>query len=401
VFNNQATREVLLELGTSLTVGKLTVAANFAKDFTVEGHLTVHMGSVTGDSTWASEKYLKLLERGDFEIKGAGRFIFSDGGVTFGELELGETFVKSGATLRLTDGADRLITKLEVGDGSSAGTVELVDLTGNVAGGADVVVTPTGTFKMLQTGDLQNEAKGSFVAASATASFTNQGTFIRSGTTTGAYAPQLDYIVSNTGTFSVEWFSTIHLTKQNADHYSLINQSGGTIDLYWGAVVRGSAGAKFKQEGGIFQTRSNLEAGPSVSTFLLKSEFLGGSVRVGDLFGYSKLDFGNNDVKFANSTFIYLDVDGASAVGSEKGDQIVVSGASQITIDNTGATKPTLVIDTDHAIPAGNWQFDVMTAPNLVGSFDPNNITFTGFVPPGGYTVSYPAGPPRSVRLKK
>jgi hypothetical protein len=357
------------------------------------------MGSVGGDSTWASDKYLTLAANADLEIKGSGRVVFSDGGVTFDDAQLGDTVVTLGATVLLTESADRLITDLEVGEGTSSGTVELGGLSGNVMAGGNIVITPTGTFKMTQTGDLPTAAKGSLLRADQDVSFTNQGTFLRTGTTTGLFSPQLDYVVTNTGVFRVEAGSILHLTRQDANNYSLINQSGGTIDLYWDATVRANANGRFKQEGGTFQTRTPPESGYGVTTFQLKGDFLGGSVHVGVGIGYGKLDFGNNDVKFGNSTTVYLDVDGNSPNGSETGDQIVVGGASQITIDNTGATKPTLVITTDSAQPAMGWQFDVMIAPNLVGTFDQANVSFLGFSPPGGYTVSYPFGPPRSVRL--
>jgi hypothetical protein len=115
--------------------------------------------------------------------------------------------------------------------------------------------------------------------------------------------------------------------------------------------------------------------------------------------GLGTLEFGNNDVTFAGSIFIYMEVDGSSSPSLPYGDQINVSGASQITIDNSGINKPTLVVKTLHGAPMADWSFDLMNAPNLVGTFATGHVIFNGFTPDNGYDVSYPAGPPRKVRI--
>jgi hypothetical protein len=131
----------------------------------------------------------------------------------------------------------------------------------------------------------------------------------------------------------------------------------------------------------------------------MKSLFSGGSLYVNRDAGFGSLLFGRNDLTFSGSLVVYLWVDGTSPAAIPDGDQISLDGANTFTIDNSGTSEPSLVVTTVGGPPAAGWAFDLIIAPNLVGTFDPLQVSFQGNTPAGGYTVSYPFGPPRSVRI--
>jgi hypothetical protein len=329
----------------------------------------------------------------------------SQGGLQSPDGTLGAIKVYGGADLQLTNQGNHLDGNLTVGDGTTPGTVQLGGLQTDVVDhGGNILVTPTGTFQMNQEGDTSTASKGGIdqTGAASPGTFTNQGVFVRSGVTSGPWITQLNMVFINSGAFAVRPGSSLNFTQADKQGYSLYNHSGGVVTLDYGssgAQVKGTG--KYLQDGGIFGTQSLPEAGGTGQvSFLLKSEFVGGSVQPSSDSGYSTVYFGNNDVTLGNSVTVYLHVDGSSQDPNEQGDQLKIDTASQLTIDNSGTNKPSLVITTDNAQPAAGWQFDLMIAPNLVGSFAAGNVTYQGSTPAGGYTLSYPFGPPRSVRIK-
>lgn len=398
IFDNRAIENFLLDDDDTLEVGKLTVAANFTKTFHVAGTLIVSQGSLGGNSTWVSAQFLNLLNGADFYLRGDRTMEFSNGGVNQSGQGAGTIDLRLGATLKLTGNASRLDGNLRVGDGVTAGTVELVGLSGNVYNQTGkILVTSTGTFKMTQTGDTSQAPKGSlYSAGNSDATFTNQGLFIRDGATSGPYDPEVEFVFINTGILRVTSGSNLRFTKTDSNNYSLINKSPGIVELHYGSFVR--ATGAYKQEGGVFETHGDANGFGSVY-FLMPSDFLGGVLHVNKDGGFGTLQFGANNVKFAGALMVYLEVDGASPPGAgATGDQINLDGGATLTIDNSQPNKPTLVVTTLRGVPPPGWSFDLINTPILVNTFA--DVIFAGqFTPQGGYTVSYPPGPPREVRI--
>lgn len=399
VFDNNATADMVLVGGNTLNVGKLTVTNNFADKFIVVGTLNVSMGAVAGNSTWADVEPM-ILRGGQLQISGNGSFVINTTGVTT-DGALGTASVTGGATLKLTDLANSFDATLNVGDGSTPGTVELGGLSGDVqtTKGGNVLVGSGATFKMTESGDSPTSRGGLVQTGTTFGTFTNQGTFIRNGETTGAYTPALDYVFTNTGTLQVTANSNIKFTRAGTDGNSLINNSTGTLDLYYGALISNNGTGAYTQNGGVFQTHGDPINHVGSVLFQMNSNFLGGSVRVNIDGGYGTVEFGNNDVKLSGPVVVYLSLDGGSTDPNENGDELNISGAATLTIDNTGTSKPSLVITTESNQPAKGWHFNIFNAPHLVGQFDAASIVFQGATPPGGYTVSYPFGPPRAITL--
>ncbi len=401
VFTGGMVRAAQVPSGGSLTVGKLTVDSSYISVITVNGSLTVAVGNVAGNSTWASATSMTMGSGGFLNINGNGTMVFSNGGIAPNLIGgAGSLYVRGGATLSMTSAATQLGPNLSIGDIGTTGTVTIGGLASSIAGGGNVTNTANGTFKMTQTGDNSSSPKGSFDQTVTSASFTNQGTFIRDGATTGGYFPYLGYVLTNTGTFQVTAGSNLQFNSKDTNGYSLINQSGGTVALYNRSYVKGfDRTYMFDQTGGTFATYGT-SVGTGRAFFYMSSVFEGGNLYVNRDTGFGSLQFGNNDATFKNAITINLSVDGSSAVGSEVADQISVTGASTLTIDNSGTTKPRLVITTLNAAPASGWAFDILTAPSLVGTFDAASITFTGsFSPPGGYTVTYPLSPSQTIHI--
>jgi hypothetical protein len=211
----------------------------------------------------------------------------------------------------------------------------------------------------------------------------------------------LDFVITNTGTIKVEANSNIRFIRQDSNNYSIINNSGGTTEINYGSTVTIPSGGIYRQNGGIFQTKGDPMSGAGTVYFYGKSQFAGGSLYVNrDAPGFGTLDFGNNDVTFSGSLVIYLKLDGSSPMSNPGGDAIDVDGAATLTIDNSGTNKPKLNLKTLNAQPPENWAYDVIWAPNLVGTFDSSTPETQGSsTPAGGYSTSYPTTDPRKIRV--
>lgn len=399
IFNDSAARDARLNVGDTLTVGKLTVAANFPMKMFVDGSLTLDMGAVAGDSTWADDGFLEVKTGGVFQIQGNRTLIFSNGGVISPLNAIGDVKVVQGATLKLTGSTSAFWPNLTVGDGTmaGAGTVEVGGLDADIDSGAggNITVKANATFKMTRTGQSATSRGGlDSVNLMRLGTFYNEGTFLRDGNTGSDFYPKLGFLFVNQGTLRLTHTSNLEFSRKNDIGLSVVNYTGATFELNPGTFVK--AEGRYLQHGGTFQTLGEAGSGAGSVFFYVESEFRGGALHVNKDGGIGTLDFGSNALVFKESIVIYLDLDGTGP-GGQGGDQI---SAGTVTIDNSGTQKPGLHLKTHTAVPPQGWGFLIIFATSLTGTFDAARITYEGFTPDGGYLIDYLDSPPR-VRVRR
>lgn len=281
-------------------------------------------------------------------VRGSNALTFSNGGIGFSNAwALGAVLVDQGGTLNFTSAATSAKAHLTVGTQDSEGLVTVGGLSGLLnTHEANILVNPKGTFEMTQSGELTTSGQGGFTQSSTmnSGTFTNYGKFVREGATTGNYVTHLGYTLTNKSGGYATFNPGTSLRFSQPDLMTsrvLTNESGGFVQLYYGAKISSSAVfAVYRQDGGAFETYADPNTGFGTTWFEVKSEFYGGTLTVGMGGTYSTLDFGQHDVTFANSLYIYLDVKGDSNANSPVGDQIYVNGSNTLTIDNGGQFSP-------------------------------------------------------------
>jgi hypothetical protein len=266
VLDNNAAQDVEIAANKTADVGRPTVSGTFAHLLSVDagGKLKVHVDSGLGNSAWAApsaNSALMLLTGAELDVIGNGSMVFSAGSVLGPAAAVNVT---GGATAQLTGAFGTFGAVLNVGDLQTAGTVELKDLNGNISDGWDVNVSAHGTFKMDQTSATSTQNKGGLTqsppAGGTPGAFNNAGTFIRDGGSADGTFPVLDYVLTNTGTVQFTPFSDLFFTRKDSNNNSIINNTGGALQLSYSATVR-AAGA-YLQNGGAFQTIGTLRERP-------------------------------------------------------------------------------------------------------------------------------------------